>query len=141
MTGPVAGEAGSVGTVLYALAAWTVFVWTTRISNILEDSAATGASRALDLAVAGTLAVLGLAVAVVAWRGGRPLGPVPVGVVLALVVATVAVWGVRTPPILADPDHGVGFKAVHAALALVSVALAGGAWWTVRRRRSVPSRA
>jgi hypothetical protein len=112
----------------YAFAAWTVFVWGTRISNIIDDGGAVGGGRALDLAVAGGLTILGLVVAVATWRR-RPAWALP-----ALVVATVAVWAVRAPLILLDPDHGAAFKAVHAALAVVSLALAAGAWRTARSR-------
>lgn len=112
----------------YAFAAWTVFVWGTRISNILDDGGTEGGARALDLAVAGGLTLLGLAVAVATWRR-QPAWALP-----ALVVATAAVWTVRTPIILLDPDHGAAFKAVHAALAVVSLALAAGAWRSSRGR-------
>ena len=112
----------------YAFAAWTVFVWGTRISNILDDGGAGGGGRALDLAIAGGLTLLGLVVAVATWRR-QPAWALP-----ALVVATVAVWAVRIPVILLDPDHGVAFKAVHAALAVVSLALAAGAWRSSRLR-------
>ena len=110
----------------YAFAAWTVFVWGTRISNILDDDGVGGGGRVLDLAIAAGLTLLGLVVAVATWRR-RPAWALP-----ALVVATVVVWGVRTPLILLDPDHGAAFKAVHAALAVVSLALAAGAWRSSR---------
>lgn len=104
---------------VYAFAAWTTFVWTTRVRNIAEDD-----GSALDLMLAAALAVLGVAVGLVAWRARARLAPV-----LGLaVVATVVAWAVRTPMILLDPEWGVAFKAVHSALAVVSVALALLAW-------------
>lgn len=118
----------------YAFAAWTVFVWATRISNILDDGGPEGGGRAVDLAIAGGLTLLGLVLAVATWRR-RPVWALP-----ALVVATAVVWGVRTPLILLDPDHGVAFKAVHAGLAVVSLALAAGAWRS-SPLRSDPGRA
>lgn len=113
---------------VYAFAAWSVFVWGTRISNILGDEVASTADKALDLTVAGGLTALALAAALAAWRG-RPAWALP-----ALVVATVAVWAVRTPLILLDGGHGVAFKVVHAALAAVSVTLALAAWRQARSR-------
>lgn len=104
---------------VYAFAAWTVFVWGTRVRNIVEDQGST-----VDLLAAVALAVLGVAVAVTAWKGG--LAPV-----LALAAAvTVAVWAVRLPLLVFD-DHGIVFKAVHVALAAVSVSLALAAWRAV----------
>ena len=102
---------------IVAFAAWTLFVWGTRVSNILGDDGST-----IDLILAVVLAALGLAVAVTAALR-RPQWPL-----IALVVATVATWAVRAPLILLDGDHGAAFKAVHAALAVVSLALAAAAW-------------
>ncbi len=98
-------------------AVWTVFVWATRVSNIVRDD-----GSALDLVLAVVLAGLGVAVAVAALRRS-PRWPL-----VALVAATAATWAVRTPLILLDGDHGVAFKAVHAALAVVSIVLAALAW-------------
>ncbi len=102
---------------LYAFAGWTAYVWGTRVSNIVRDDGYT-----VDLVLAGALAVLGVAVAVTTWRR-RPRWPLAM-----LVVVTVATWLVRTPLIVFDPGHGVPFKAVHAALAVVSIVLAALAW-------------
>lgn len=139
----------TVGPVLLAFAAWTLFVWGTRISNILSDAEADGASKALDLTVAVALSVLALAVLWVAVTSRRSRSHVPADtaadrrasglaarhgrhIVGTAAAATVAVWAVRTPLLLAA-DHGAAFKAVHAALALVSVALAYAAWRTTSR--------
>ncbi len=102
---------------LYVFAGWTAYVWGTRVSNIVRDDGYT-----VDLVLAGALAVLGVAVAVTTWRR-RPRWPLAM-----LVVVTVATWLVRTPLIVFDPGHGVAFKAVHAALAVVSIVLAALAW-------------
>lgn len=121
---------------VYAFAAWTVFVWVTRVRNIVEDDGST-----IDLMMALGLAALGVAVVVAARKGG--LEPV----LAVAVVATVAVWAVRTPLIVNDPDQGTAFKAVHTALALVSVGLGLAAWRTTafwpaaRKTRRRPSEA
>ena len=57
-------------------------------------------------------------------------------VLLAAAAWTLWVWGTRIWNILSDPDRTVGFKAVHALLALVSVAFAGALGvigWRMRR--------
>lgn len=50
-------------------------------------------------------------------------------------VWTIWVWGTRIWNIWGDDDRSVGFKAVHTALALVSVVLAVLAWGIVSRYR------
>jgi hypothetical protein len=97
---------------LLVFAGWTLFVWGTRISNILSDGGGAAA-----LLVATGLVALGLAVALHAFTR-RLAWSVP-----ALVAGTVAVWAVRVPGVLLH-DHSTGFKAVHLALGVVSVLLA-----------------
>jgi hypothetical protein len=109
---------------LLAFAGWTLFVWGTRISNILSDG---GGAPALVVAVG--LVLLAVAVAWHAFQG-RWAWSVP-----ALAVATLAVWAVRLPGVLLH-DHGVAFKAVHVALGVVSVVLALSA---LRSRPRVPA--
>lgn len=96
-----------------ALAGWTAFVWGTRVRNITRDG-----GGAVSLLVALGMVALAVVVAVALVRGGTPRWAVP-----ALAAATVAAWVVRTPGILLG-DHGVAFKVVHTALALVSIVLA-----------------
>jgi hypothetical protein len=56
-------------------------------------------------------------------------------VLRAFSVWTVYVWGTRIWNVLGDDERSVGFKVVHAALALVSVAFAVVAWRVVSRVR------
>mgnify|MGYP000067662425 CR=1 FL=1 len=56
-------------------------------------------------------------------------------VLRAFSVWTVYVWGTRIWNVLGDDTRSVGFKVVHAALALVSVAFAVVAWRVVGRVR------
>ena len=49
---------------------------------------------------------------------------------------TLFVWLVFTRNIVGDPKHSFGFKAVHAALAVVSIVLALGVWAIASRSRS-----
>ena len=53
----------------------------------------------------------------------------------AFCVWTVYVWGTRIWNVLGDDERSVGFKAVHVALALVSVAFAVVAWLVVSQVR------
>ena len=111
--------------VIWAFAAWTVFVWGTRIRNILSDDAG-----AIALVVAVGLTVLGVLTAVdAATRRVRWAVPMAAS-------ATVAVWLVRMPQVLLH-DHGIAFKVVHLVLAVVSVCLAVAAWRSVATREPV----
>lgn len=49
---------------------------------------------------------------------------------------TVLVWGTRIKNIVEDGDRDFAFKAVHVALAAVSVVLAVAAWRAVARLRA-----
>jgi hypothetical protein len=111
--------------VVWTFAVWTVFVWGTRIRNILADD---GGTAALVAAVA--LTVLGLGVAISAGSRGRSRHQV----VAIAAIATFVTWAVRVPQILLH-DHGAGFVVVHLLLAAVSTALAVAAW----RRTSQPA--
>jgi hypothetical protein len=96
----------------YALAAWTLFTWGTRIRNAAQDD-----EQALAFVI--PVALVAIAVAAVARprRWGR-----------LLALAASLAWLVRVPIILAG-DHGVGFKVVHTMLAVITWALAA---WTLR---------
>ena len=48
---------------------------------------------------------------------------------------TLFVWLVFTKNIVGDPKHSFGFKAVHVALAVVSIVLAIGVWAISSRGR------
>ena len=56
-------------------------------------------------------------------------------VIRAFAVWTVWVWATRIWNVLGDDDRSAGFKLVHLALALVSVAFAVVTWGIVRRVR------
>lgn len=107
---------------LYALPAWTLFVWATRIRLIVGDD--WSVSDLILPVVFTALAVFAL----VDRRRGLP----------ALIAATVAVWAVRLPLVLVH-DHPAGFKVVHAVLAAVSLYLAHRAWRALNRRPAVAS--
>jgi len=49
---------------------------------------------------------------------------------------TLFVWLVFTKNIVGDPKHSFGFKAVHVALAVVSIVLAFGVWAVASRNRT-----
>lgn len=101
-----------------ALVAWTVLVWTTRISNIWGDDALSSGQKWGRTALALSFTVLALAVAVALWQRSTWLRPA----VGALAAWTLGVWVVRAVGI-ATGDHSAAFVAVHLVLAVVSIAL------------------
>jgi hypothetical protein len=110
----------------FTLVGWTLFVWVTRIRNIVGDDELTGSARAWRLGAA--VAFVGFAVALLAVRR---FSPARSRVVLApFMVLSVGYWLVRGTGILVA-DHDVGFKVVHTVLMVISIVLAMWAW---RRR-------
>lgn len=110
------------------LAGWTVFLWGSRIRNVLVDEDLSTIGQAWRLGVAGLFIVLGV-VTLWAWR--RRDEPVRFARVLGvLVVWTIGFWIVRGGGILID-DHTAGFKAIHTVLMAISIGLA--VWARPRR--------
>jgi hypothetical protein len=116
-----------------ALVVWTFLVWTTRIANIWRDADLDTGERWGRTLLALSFTVLAIGV-VVALGRLRQATVVAVG---ALAGWTIAVWVVRGVGILAA-DHDLGFKAVHTALAVVSISLAVLAWRETRREAACP---
>jgi NADH:ubiquinone oxidoreductase subunit K len=104
---------------LLALPLWTLFVWATRIKNVADDGGGAG-----ELVLPIGFTVLALAALVERRRA-----------ILLLAAATIVVWAIRLPFVLVH-DHSGAFKVVHAALAVVSLALAVAA---ISRLRSPAS--
>ena len=108
----------SLRTRALVLAGWTLFVWATRIRNIVGDDALSRGERAGHLALALSFTVLALVVGVVAWRRLPRLWEA----VVTLGAWTLGVWVVRSIGIATD-HHSAGFVAVHLVLAAGSIAL------------------
>lgn len=101
------------------LAAWTLFVWLTRVRNAVEDDDLSTAGKAGALALSASFVVLACLVLDATVRHGDRRG----ALVALLGLWTVVVWPVRTVQI-ATAGHGAAFVVVHVALGVVSVALA-----------------
>ena len=104
----------------WILTSWTVFLWLSRLRNVLGDDDLTSTGRAWRIGVVVVFVVL----AVVAAAGMIRRTMVPL---LVLIVWTVCYWLVRGTGILLG-DWSVGFKVVHTVLMVVSLGLAIGAW-------------
>jgi uncharacterized membrane protein len=112
---------------LFALAGWTVLIWSTRIRNAAnqDDLGTAGKVGAVTIAAGFTLAGLALALQT-ARRSDSLRRWVPV-----FAGATILYWLVRAVQIVGR-DHAVGFKVVHSVLAAVSISLSA---WVLARLR------
>ena len=115
---------------ILAFAAWSAYVWITRISNAWGPaSEETTSAKVISTVSAGVLLVGVLAtVAILVRARARGFVAAEVLVLRVFVGLTVAVWAVRVPQILLDGEHNVGFKVVHTALAVLSVGLGVLTW-------------
>ena len=107
-----------------ALVGWTFLVWTTRIANIWGDEGLDTGGKVGRTALALSFTVLAIWVVVAVWRASGRTTRVAVA---ALAGWTAGVWVLRGTGIVLG-DHDVGFKVVHAVLAVVSIGLAALAW-------------
>jgi hypothetical protein len=116
------------------LAAWSLFLWATRIRNALGDDDLSGAETAwaVGVAVAFTLGALALLLAAVRRPALVPTVRVVAGV-------TAVYWPVRVV-LIAFGGHDAAFVAVHTVLGIVSVALAVWAWTATAARRPSTAR-
>ena len=112
-------------------AAWSGYVWVTRIANAWSaTSDETATAKAISTVTAVALLVGAVAaVAILARARSRAFVAAETLVLRTFAALTVAVWAVRVPLIVLDADHNVAFKVVHTALALLSVGLAALTWW------------
>ena len=109
---------------LAVFTAWTLFVWGNRISNAWSSASESTSAKVVSTLLAGSFllfALGGIVVLVRSWRS--PVGDGAVRFLMVFAGWTTLVWSVRIVLIVLA-DHSVGFKVVHAALGLISVALA-----------------
>lgn len=127
-----------------ALAAWSLFVWGTRINNVWSDASASVATRVSATVLSVSLLVLAAISATVCVRARhRRLGGGERSVLGAFAVSTIVVWVVRGVQITTADYSGdaaianpAGFKVVHLVLGAISLVLAGFVLRVVARDRS-----
>jgi hypothetical protein len=144
-THPTTGRRIWAVTPLVAMVAWTLFVWIGRIRNIVNDETLAGWSRSWRLGFSASFVALAVAVGGLTIRHLLPAGDGPAGrallsrLVTVLAGYSIVVWLIRGTDITIG-NHSVGFKVVHAILAVVSIGLGGLALrWVASQRASHPS--
>jgi hypothetical protein len=108
---------------VWSFLGWTLFVWVSRIRNIVADDDLSTGGMLWRLAAAVLFVALAVAVIVVERRQGQR-GHVLLGF---LAFWTIGWWSIRGIGIILD-DRSVGFTVVHTVLMLVSIGLAMWAW-------------
>ncbi len=109
---------------LLVFGVWSLFVWTTRIGNVLRDDDLSSGGKVSGVALALSFTVVGVAALAIWWRSrSRVLTPTEAWVVRVGLAWTVGVWVVKGIGI-AVGDHSGAFIAVHTVLAVVSIGLA-----------------
>lgn len=103
--------------VLWAMVGWTIFLWVSRLRNVLGNDELSSAGRAVRVGVVVVFVALAAVASVGIRRRQAPL-------IWVLIVWTIGYWLVRHSGILFG-DYSAGFKLVHTALAVVSLGLAG----------------
>ena len=115
---------------LWALAAWSLFVWVSRVRNIAVDDVLVGSDRVVRYVLSGSFVVLGaaLAVGLVMARGTVELPGWVRATASVLAFYGIVTWLFRGIDI-ALGDHSVGFIIVHLVLASVTIGLS---LWVLR---------
>jgi hypothetical protein len=115
---------------ILAFAAWSGYVWVTRISNAWGPSSTESTSAKVVSTVSAGLLLVGVvaALAILVRARTRAFAATEVLVLRVFVGLTIAVWAVRVPQILLDGEHNAAFKVVHTALAVISVGLGVLTW-------------
>ena len=125
----------------WVLIAWTIFLWLSRLRNVLGNEDLSSGGRSVRVGV--VVIFVGLALVVGALglkarlRPGRALTPTGDGsrALAVLLLWTAGYWLVRGFGILIDGEYSVGFKAVHTVLMVVSLTLSGLTAQQARRGR------
>jgi hypothetical protein len=109
-----------------AFAALTLFIWTTRIPLAWTNDEDTVGEKLL-WSTPITLFWLAAAALLVLQARGEGTSPVTARLTRVFAAATIAYWTIRIVMIVAG-DWSIGFKVVHAVLAIASSVAAALAW-------------
>ncbi len=106
-----------------ALSSWTLFAWTNRVRNVLDDESLVGWSRQWRLGVAVGFCVVALiGLGLLAWERRRAVSPLTKRFFALFALLGIGWWGVRGVSTLFG-EFSIGFKIVHSVLALVTIGL------------------
>jgi len=112
----------------------TLFIWGNRIWLAWTNTTDTVAEKLLYSVPITAFVVAAVVLLIALLRGADQSAVWFLTVVRAFAAGTIVYWAVRAPLILLA-DRSIGFKVVHALLAVASVAAAAFAWRAVRAAR------
>ena len=115
---PTAGQRLRAWPALAVMVGWTVFLWLSRVRNVVSND---------DLNSFGVAWRLGVVVVFLALAGLAIKGRL----IAAFVVWTIGYWFLRGGGILISAEYDAAFKAIHTVLMVVSI---GAAMWVWRTR-------
>lgn len=122
-----------------ALAAWTLFLWTTRIRNIVSDNELAGWAKTWRLGVSVTF--VGVALVLVSLLFSRSKDAtlrrpdLTAALASALAIFGIGWWAIRLTQVLFD-DHTAAFKIVHSVLGLGTIGFGALVLWATRPAES-----
>lgn len=121
---------------MWPLVLWTVFVWLSRVRNVVDNDELGGGAKTVRVVIAIVFVVFAWLMARMLWKN-RNSHFVSTDRFLVGIFAlwTVGFWFVRAGGILLG-DETVGFKVVHSVLAVISFVVAAMA--VIGLRRSEP---
>ncbi len=115
-----------------ALGAWTLLLWFTRVRNVLADTELAGWSKTWQLGISVIFVLAAIALAGLSLVQNNPaLRMLAIRLSLGLAAFGSVWWAIRGVNTMFN-DHSVGFKVVHAALALGTIAISA---WVINGQR------
>lgn len=116
------------------LGGWTLLLWFTRVRNGVADTALTGWSRTWQLGISVIFVALAVVLIGLSLVKDNPnLRTTAIRISLGLAAFGSVWWAVRGVNTMFN-DHSVGFKVVHAALAIGTIAISAWVLNTQRQR-------
>jgi hypothetical protein len=113
------------------LIGWTLFLWLSRLRNVVNNDELTSSGRAIRIGVvvifvvfAGLTAVAVRQMRAAQGRPGRGNSAWQSKTIGLFIAWTAGYWLIRGVGILIDGDYSIGFKTVHTVLMAVSLTLA-----------------
>ncbi len=104
---------------VWLLIGWTIFLWISRLRNVLNNDELSSGGRVIRIGV--VVVFVGLAtLTAVAWRRKSDGAT---RMVILFLGWTVVYWLVRGIGILIDGEYSVGFKLIHTVLMAISLTL------------------
>ena len=108
---------------LWLLVIWTVFIWVSRIRNLINDPEVELSEKIWVFVVAGIFLLLVLVALIFLTGLWKKHGPATARFAAIFGLGTSVFWLIRGAGILFETQHDFGFKFIHSGLAFISIFL------------------